>query len=194
VLNRRPTDALQELIDGNQRFASSQSTHRVYSRSDLELLDSGASPFAAIVTCCDSRVAPEVLFDQPLGSFLVSRTPANVVDDGVRWMIDIAINSFQVTLLLVLCHSGCLAVQQVIEGNGEPGGTLRQAIIEAHRDALRSPSPNAIEATIKNHARRGAKAIAEGNHQVVKAVGDGQAIVQAGWYDGATGRVSFLDF
>jgi len=89
-------EILKDLLDGNRRFAENKNEHRTYSAEHLEELAVVQTPKAAVIACSDSRVVPEQLFDQPLGSLFVSRVPANVASDGTKWMIDIAVGEFKV--------------------------------------------------------------------------------------------------
>src|SRR4051812_21589419 len=127
-MNQRAREILDQLLEGNQRFRTGQSKHYRYPDDHRVQLATDQKPIAAVVACADSRVVPEIFFDQPLGTLFVSRVPANVASDSAKWMIDIAVGEFEVPLLLVLGHSGCLAVRQVLEGKSGSGGLLRTMV------------------------------------------------------------------
>src|SRR5205807_821284 len=82
----------------------------------LRSMSQGQSPKAAVITCSDSRVAPDVLFDTALGTLLVARVPGNVASESTRWLVDMAISELDVPLVLVMGHTCCRAVQQILEG------------------------------------------------------------------------------
>jgi|SRR5579862_4358535 len=148
----RAQQSLDQLLEGNERFLQKRNHHRVYERDHLASLAVSQSPIAAIVACVDSRVVPEMIFDQPLGALFVSRVPANVASDSAKWMIDIATGEFDVPLIMVLGHIGCVAVKQVMEGKSGPGGTLRFNVQSAvSRARLKNPE-NLYDATVRENA------------------------------------------
>src|SRR5215469_11066890 len=108
-MTERAERSLAELMEGNKRFTSKGNKHRTYETHHLSSLAKSQSPIAAVVACVDSRVVPEMIFDQPLGSMFVSRVPANVASDSAKWMIDIATGEFDVPLIMVMAHTGCVA-------------------------------------------------------------------------------------
>jgi len=148
----RAEHSLQELMAGNQRFLGKQNKHRTYETHHLASLAKSQSPIAAIVACVDSRVVPEMIFDQPLGALFVSRVPANVASDSAKWMIDIATGEFNVPLIMVMGHTGCVAIKQVMDGKSGPGGTLRFNVQSAvTRAQLKRPADIYAE-TIRQNA------------------------------------------
>jgi carbonic anhydrase len=148
----RAQQSLVQLLEGNERFLSKQNHHRVYEQDHLASLAVSQSPIAAIVACVDSRVAPELIFDQPLGALFVSRVPANVASDSAKWMIDIATGEFNVPLIMVLGHIGCVAVRQAMEDRSGPGGSLRFIVQSAATRARLKNPDNVYEATVRENA------------------------------------------
>ncbi|WP_407309270.1 carbonic anhydrase [Desulfosporosinus sp. SB140] len=133
-----PEEALQLLLEGNQRFKSGQILNKDLSFTRRsELLKKGQHPFAAIVSCSDSRVPPELLFDQALGDIFVIRVAGNIVTQAELGSIEYAVEHFKVPLVMVLGHEGCGAVTAAVEG-GETHGSIsaivnkiKPAVIEA---------------------------------------------------------------
>jgi carbonic anhydrase len=115
--------ALQKLMEGNARFASGNVTHPDQSADRRSELVFGQHPFAAVVGCSDSRVPPEVIFDQGLGDIFVVRTAGEVMDDVTLGSIEYAVEHLNVTLVVVLGHDSCGAVTAAIKG-GEVSGHL----------------------------------------------------------------------
>lgn len=113
----RPTsrEALLELLEGNARYVAGEPIAHAYSAELKRMLAESQSPIAAVVACSDSRVAPEIIFDQPLGALFVARVPGNVAAESVQWAVDLAVGHFKVPLVVVLGHSGCLAVSAVLD-------------------------------------------------------------------------------
>lgn len=181
------------LREGNARFATSGTTARAYSQADLRRMAEGQKPIAAIVACADSRISPEVVFDQPLGSIFVSRVPANVASDSAKWMIDIAVGEFRVPLVVIMAHSNCLAVRQVVEGKDGPGGMLRYRVQSAFRDVSLHPGPDLYERTINENARKTCRDLCQESPALNDAVRLGHTRIVAARYDIETGRVVWLD-
>lgn len=108
-------EALQRLISGNERFLRGQSRVRAgVPRETLAELARGQRPFAMILGCSDSRVAPETIFDVGLGELFVARVAGNVLSPEVAASIQYATAHLQVPLLMVLGHEGCGAIQAAL--------------------------------------------------------------------------------
>ena len=129
-MNERAQQVWNQLLEGNGRFRESRPQRSSYVASQLRALEAGQKPKSAVIACSDSRVDPLVIFDQALGDMFVSRVPGNVASDGAKWMVELAIAEFNVPLIVVLAHSGCLAVHSVVEWSvGGPGGFLRMHVL-----------------------------------------------------------------
>jgi carbonic anhydrase len=107
---------IQKLMDGNKRFASSQSNHPNSDFSRISEVAKGQNPFAVVVSCSDSRVPPEIIFDQGLGDLFVIRTAGEVVDDIALASIEYAVEHLNVNLIVVLGHQKCGAVDAAVNG------------------------------------------------------------------------------
>ncbi|MER6203892.1 carbonic anhydrase [Streptomyces sp. NPDC001073] len=109
----RPTTAsaaLAELLDGNRRYATDHSRHPDESRRLRRQLAVAQHPFAVIVGCIDSRVPPELVFDQGLGDLLCIRTAGEVLDEAVLASIQYGVEELRIPLVMVLGHERCGAV------------------------------------------------------------------------------------
>jgi carbonic anhydrase len=116
--------ALAALIEGNRRFATGAVEHpRQDARRREEVLEKGQYPFAAIVACSDSRVSPELVFDQGLGDLFVVRTAGNLIDDLGIASLEYAADHLDVPLIVVMGHSRCGAVTAAVERE-KPSGRL----------------------------------------------------------------------
>jgi carbonic anhydrase len=122
--------AMQKLVEGNARFASNQATHPNQAAERRAEVVSGQHPFALIVGCSDSRVPPEILFDQGIGDIFVVRTAGQVMDNVTIASIEYAVEHLNVPLVVVLGHDGCGAVKATIAGGEAPGhlGSLVESI------------------------------------------------------------------
>lgn len=142
-------EALVRLREGNHRFASGASSDDLVSSAARrrELL-SGQEPFAIIVGCADSRVSPEIIFDQPLGELFVIRIAGNTVATSQLSSIEFAAARLGTRLVVVLGHSHCGAVtaaMEAVRATPHAPALYPQAIIEAIRPALeeiQSADPN----------------------------------------------------
>lgn len=115
--------ALQKLIEGNNRFTSGKLAARDLGAGQREELLKGQNPFAVIVSCSDSRVPPELLFDQALGDLFVVRTAGNVVDEIAAGSVEYAVEHLHTPLVVVMGHENCGAVKAAVDG-GEAAGSI----------------------------------------------------------------------
>ena len=121
-------DSLKMLMDGNSRFASGKPLMKDISDTKRKDLCLGQKPFAIVLTCSDSRVPPEILFDQCLGDIFVVRVAGNVVDKIELGSIEYAAEHLNSPLLFILGHSKCGAVKATLEAKGEPEGNIGEIV------------------------------------------------------------------
>lgn len=112
-----PSEALQRLIDGNKRYLQNKPLHTDYPAEQRTTLLKGQKPFAIIVSCSDSRVTPERIFDQEAGNLFVVRVAGNVVGPIELDSIEFSAKDLGSSIILVLGHEACGAVKAVIEKN-----------------------------------------------------------------------------
>ena len=108
------------LIDGNKRFFSEKYADRKIGKSERRELVKGQHPFAVIVSCSDSRVPPELLFDQGLGDLFVVRVAGNVLDAIELGSVEYAVEHLGAKLIVVLGHEKCGAVKATVDGGELP--------------------------------------------------------------------------
>ncbi|MFE7131523.1 carbonic anhydrase [Streptomyces sp. NPDC057638] len=159
---RRPTTpaaALLELKAGNQRWSTLGQVHPregVLARQQATL---GQAPWAIIVGCIDSRVPPELIFDQGLGDLFVTRTAGQVLDSAVYGSVSYAVTKLNVPLVVVLGHEDCGAVttaQKVLDGVPNLGltprlaHTIHQIVPAVEADPA---TPNRLNRSINNNVR-----------------------------------------
>ena len=152
--NITPDAALQKLMDGNRRYIQQKRTFPDQSRSRILELAKGQHPFAIVLGCSDSRVAPEIIFDQGLGDLFEIRVAGNVIDNVVLGSIEYAAAELGVPLLVVLGHERCGAVKAALDGKPVPGhiGSLVAAIKPAVYATKGQPGDawdNAVRANVK---------------------------------------------
>lgn len=145
-----PADIAQKLLlDGNQRFLSDKYAMPQVGQDRRTELAKGQHPFAVIVSCSDSRVAPEILFNQGLGDLFVIRVAGNVLDSLELGSVEYAVEHLGTKLVVVLGHEKCGAVKATIDGGDVPPniGAIA-AKIQPAVDSARATNPaNIYEAS-----------------------------------------------
>jgi carbonic anhydrase len=143
-------EAMQKLIEGNKRFIASETIHPNQTADRRAEVSNGQKPFAIIVGCSDSRIPPEIIFDQGLGDIFVIRVAGNIVDDAALGSIEYAVDHLGVELILVLGHGKCGAVSATVQGGGAHGhiACIVNAIAPAVEKA-RNQSGDLIDNAIK---------------------------------------------
>lgn len=190
-----PQKALSLLREGNQRFIKHREKHPDLSKSRRrELSRSGQHPFAVILGCADSRVPPELIFDQGLGDLFVIRDAGNVIDDEVLGSIEYAVEHLGTRLVVVLGHEKCGAVTAAAAGLEAPGHikTVVDSIKGAVEDANDLPG-DFVHNCVMANAKRTARLIRE-SEPILKPLADSKKVlVVAADYDLETWKVLFLD-
>lgn len=195
---RDAEESWRKLAEGNARFASGNQKHPHESLRWREKLVSGQHPFAVVLGCGDSRVPPELVFDEGLGDLFTVRAVGEVLDTAVVGSIEYAVEYLDVPLVVVLGHESCGAVKaaiDVVTGAGRFTGdvsVVARAIEPAVRATPPDPDPVAfLAACVAEQARRSAAQLVERSSTIRAAVGHGVKIVPA-TYELRTGRVTRL--
>jgi carbonic anhydrase len=110
-----PDQALQRLLEGNQRYVAAQPTYPNLTVDRRTQLAQGQHPFSIVFSCVDSRVPPELVFDRGLGDLFVIRTAGHTLDDAVLGSIEYGVAELGIPLILVLGHEKCGAVKATLE-------------------------------------------------------------------------------
>lgn len=192
-----PADqGLQLLIDGNKRFVAGalKSLNSLIQDSGPQASDQ--YPFAVIVCCSDSRVPPEIVFDQPPGQLFLVRTAGQVIDEAARSSIVYGTDYLGAPLVLALGHSKCGAVDAAlaaITGNAIPGYAFRLAegIGPAVQSTLDQPGDQ-LDNAIRANIAMGVDQLRTAEPVLAADVRSGQVTVVGGYYDLASGEVSLL--
>jgi carbonic anhydrase len=198
---RQPTadQAHRELAQGNLRFATGHARHPHSSPAWVRKTGRfGQHPHAAVLCCSDSRVAPEILFDQGIGDLFTVRVAGNVANEDELASIEYAVEHLGVPLCVVLGHSNCGAVTAVVEGETLPVEIehLVVHIRKAHEQTKqRSPKlthQGLIEATVRANVARAVEGLCAGPRVLRDRVARGTLRVEGGVYALETGRVSWI--
>ncbi len=117
-------EAFSKLMDGNKRFVSGNLSKKDLGDARRKELSKGQNPSAIVVTCSDSRVPPEIIFDQGLGDVFVVRVAGNVFDPVSLGSVEYAAEHLHTPSLLILGHDKCGAVAASLDASGEPEGNI----------------------------------------------------------------------
>ncbi len=128
---------LNELLKGNRRFMQGNNIYPRINTIRMEELLNGQQPKSVIIGCADSRVPPEIIFDQGLGDLFVLRVAGNIMSNAILESIYYAIEYLQVSLILILGHSNCGAVQAIIDNDHTESHLFFQHIIKSHNTGSR---------------------------------------------------------
>ncbi len=185
--------ALSALVEGNKRFVSGLAKHPDQKMARVQELAATQHPFATILGCSDSRVDPDIIFDQGLGDLFPVRVAGNIVDDAVLGSIEYAVEHLNCPLVMVLGHEGCGAVTAAVKG-GEPGThitTLVDAIMPAVTQAKGLPG-DLVSNAVRINATRQADIIRASKPILDKAVSERKTKLVVAIYDVKTGRVKVI--
>ena len=141
---------LEKLMRGNQRYVDHKLRHPHQTGLQMEEIAAGQHPIAIILGCADSRVPPEIIFDQGLGDLFVIRVAGNILDDAILGSIEYATEEFGVRLVMVLGHERCGAIAAAVQGGEALGhiSTLVSAILPALQNLEPFPA-DPIEAAVR---------------------------------------------
>lgn len=193
-------EALQKLMDGNARFVKNQmSGQKLCDLATRQLLSKGQQPYAVILTCSDSRVPPEIVFDKGLGEIFVIRVAGNVTDPVVLGSVEYAAEHLGSPLVMVLGHERCGAVTAAVEAKGKPEGNIgaivkkiSPAVKQAKSEYTGNDKSRLVETAINDNARLVAASITRQSKVIAKLVKDGKVKVVAAKYDLDDGVVTLM--
>lgn len=188
---------LNTLVEGNSRFASGSALHSHQDAARLSELANGQHPQAVVLSCSDSRVPTEIVFDQGLGDIFTIRTAGEILDTAVLASLDFAVEGLGVPLLFVLGHERCgtiAATEKTLTGNVTVGGS-QGAILEQVGLSIREAQNNGAHSTAeyeRYHAQRIAGEILKRSAVVSNAVREGRLGIAVGRYLVTTGEVELV--
>jgi carbonic anhydrase len=186
-----PDEALRAMMDGNERFVAQKMTSF---NEDLKLLKEktagGQAPFAALLSCADSRVPVELIFDQSIGHLFVTRVAGNIASADLIASLEYGAAVLGTKAIMVLGHASCGAVKATIEGKAVPGqiSTLYRSI----RPAVDQAGKN-LDAAIKANAKLQAHLLRTASPVLAGMIAAHALKIVAAHYDLASGAVTVLD-
>ena len=186
--NLTPDAAFDELMAGNQRFAANQLTSIEH---DLTILKEHTvdkqEPFAGVLSCADSRVPVELVFDQTIGHIFVTRVAGNIVTPEIIGSLEYGVAVLGIKALLVLGHTSCGAVKAAMKAGPVPG---QISVLYKHLRPAVEKSNGDVNKAIERNAALQAELLRTSSTVISEAVKGGKLQVAAGVYDLGTGKVS----
>ncbi len=187
-----PEEALKRLKHGNQRYVEQKLIHPNQTAERRAELSGGQYPFAVILGCSDSRVPPEVVFDQGLGDLFVIRVAGNIADDVVLGSIEYAAEHLHTPLIVVMGHSKCGAVSAVVAGGKLDGHLPSLArIIQPAVDKVKGKPGDFVANAVKTNAEMTADQLKTSEPVLSNLVKAGKVNVVTAYYDLDTGKCEF---
>ncbi len=186
-----PEGALAELLAGNKRYINRKMTSL---DEDLAILRQNTAekqePFAAVLSCADSRVPVEIIFDQSIGEIFVTRVAGNVASPEIIASLEYGVVVLGTKAILVLGHGSCGAVKAAIQGKEVPGQI--SALFSHIQPAVDEAGSN-LEAAIKANAKLQSALLRKASTVISSLVKENKLKVAAGYYDLSGGGVTLLD-
>ena len=217
-----PAEAMSRLKEGNSRFTAGNSQHPHESAGERKYMAANSlenagmislgmtseqaakrraeliksqHPFAIILSCSDSRVPPEIVFDEGLGDLFVVRVAGNIIDDHALGSIEYGVDILGARLIVVLGHQSCGAVDsamKIIAAKGKAPGHI-QSLVKAIKPVVDSTPKGDLETTTKANAKHVVDALRSSTPILKARVDSGDVQVIGGYYTLDTGAVTFLD-
>ncbi|MCI0497048.1 MAG: carbonic anhydrase [Thermoplasmata archaeon] len=187
-------EAVETLLEGNNRFMEGASVHPNSGRDRRREVLGGQSPIAAILSCSDSRVPPEMVFDAGIGDIFVVRTAGNVVDEVALGSIEYAVDDLHVPLVVVMGHTFCGAVKAAVEG-AEPRGSIASVIraLAPSVEAARQRGEAVVHHAVIENVRRTVASLVDRSSILRDAAASKRAAMIGAVYDMETGAVLMFD-
>ena len=188
-----PEAVIKTLKAGNRRYAEDRPLHPHQNRRTRKELCKGQHPIAAVLSCADSRVPPELVFDEGLGDLFVVRVAGNVVDDAIEGSLEYAAEHLHVPVIVVLGHSNCGAVQATIKG-GEAHSQI-DALVKAIKPAVEQATHekgDLLVNAVRDNVELAVRQLRNSRPVLAELQKAGKLLVVGAVYDLDTGRVEYL--
>jgi carbonic anhydrase len=193
-----PDEALERLMRGNERYSSNQTTDRDFA-STRDSLTRAQNPYACVLSCADSRVSPELCFDEARGDLFVTRVAGNYVTTDILASLEYGAAVLKAPLIMVLGHTRCGAISATVDAlkndTNFPGHiqSITTALMPAIRASIAAGQENTlIEAATKENIRRNVGLLQEATPILARSVREGKVKIVGGIYRLDTGRVELV--
>ena len=192
--NLSAKDAIQKLKDGNKRFVKVKSQHPDESKERRNEMLKGQHPFVVILSCSDSRVPPELIFDQGLGDIFEIRNAGNVLNEHVIGSIEYAVMHCGVKLIVIMGHQDCGAIAATLSGVSETKyikaleDSIKPAIDDCKKQGLEINSDNVVKA----HVMQDIEELMAQDTELVKYMKEHDVKIVPAYYHLDSGKVDFM--
>ena len=186
--------AIKKLVKGNERFVNRKEKHPDSDKKRRKEMLKGQHPFVVILSCSDSRVPPELIFDQGLGDIFEIRNAGNVLNDHVIGSIEYAVMHCGVKLIVIMGHQDCGAVAATLSGVSETKyikaleDSIQPAVEDCKKKGLEVNSDNVVKA----HIMQDINELLEQDLELVKYMKEHNVKIVPAYYHLDTGKVDFL--
>jgi carbonic anhydrase len=189
--------SLERLIQGNERFMTERPVHPDQTLSRIKELQKGQHPFAIVVSCSDSRVPPELIFDQGLGDIFVIRTAGNVIGDFELGSIEYAVEHLNAHLVVVLGHENCGAIGAFIEHKNDISDDHIQSIInyiksEEEEANLDENQTNYFDAAVRANVIHGVNYLKQSEPYLKELINKKEILIVGAMYHLEDGKIEML--
>ncbi len=193
--NLSADEALMKLTQGNERFIKLRETHPDNSKKRRQEMLKGQHPFVVILSCSDSRVPPELIFDQGLGDIFEIRNAGNVLDEHVIGSIEYAVMHCGVKLIVIMGHQDCGAIAATLSGKSETKyiksleDSIQPAVEDCKKHGIEVNSDNVVKA----HVMQDIEELMTQDTDLVKYMKENDVKILPAYYHIDTGKVDFLN-
>lgn len=186
------------LAAGNERFVANESIHPDQTLEDIQKMKEGQHPFAVVITCSDSRVPPELIFDQGLGDLFVVRNAGNLIDSYELGSVEYAVEHLHTPLIVVLGHSQCGAIKAYVDHPHDTIPNHIQHIVdyikaEPEERALVHRGIDFYDRAIEANVMHGVHELQHSEPILAKHVRSGDLEIIGALYDLESGKVRLLE-
>ncbi len=188
--------AVERLLKDNQRYTAYAPIHPDESRRRRKELNAGQHPFAVVITCSDSRVSPELVFDQGLGDIFVIRTAGNIMGDIELGSIEYAVEHLQTPLVMVVGHEGCGAINAFVKRQHVSGHlkTIIDSIAaEQEVQTLQQKGDQVADHFIRANIQHGVQEIIHSSPLIKERIANGTLTVIGGYEHLSDGAIELLN-
>lgn len=183
---------LQNLKDGNARYIADQRENKNQDGARRDSLTTGQAPHTIVLSCADSRVVPELIFDQGIGELFVLRVAGNVANTSTIASIEYAVAHLGTSLIVVLGHESCGAVGAAL-GGGDNGYNLNHLLSHINPAIAKCGEGAGVNDVVKENARLNGEELAGRSNIIGGAVKEGKVKIVSAFYNLNGGKVDFLD-
>ncbi|GAA6122279.1 carbonic anhydrase [Bifidobacterium psychraerophilum] len=192
------TSTWSRMLAGNRRFSQGEAEHPWQDAETREQLIDGQHPFATVLSCSDSRVPPEIVFDQGLGDLFTIRTAGEILDEAVVASLEFSVQALHVNLIVVMGHEHCGAVQSALKGlslgKAEDSDSIVVRQVGASIQTARESELDSSDDYERVHVARTIENLVERSTVLREAVASGQIMIVGSRYLLTTGKVEVLSF